>query len=176
MTSSGSQPICCCAIASAAMTADCLYSVGYLATSRSMRRYDSGDSIGDGCGSALIVVAPYGAARHRCALPTRSGKRERRRPSGMPKGISLLRPPPPRGGASAFGAAPRRSSVDLAEHDVLRADDRNRVGDHVASRHLVERLQVRKAGRPYLQPVRLVGAVRNQIDAEFALWMLDRGV
>src|SRR5215210_3260361 len=43
------------------------------------------------------------------------------------------------------------SSIYLAEHDVLRADDRHRVGDHVAARHLVERGEVREAGRAQLQ-------------------------
>ena len=36
----------------------------------------------------------------------------------------------------------RRSPVDLPEHDVLRADDRDHVGDHVAARHLVQRGEV----------------------------------
>ena len=50
------------------------------------------------------------------------------------------------------------------------------VGDHVAARHLVERGQVRKARRADLQPIRLVGAVADEVDAELALRMLDRGI
>ena len=69
-----------------------------------------------------------------------------------------------------------RSSVDLAEHDVLRADDRDGVGDHVAARHLVERREVREARRADLQAVRLVGAVGDEVDAELALRVLDRRV
>jgi hypothetical protein len=45
-----------------------------------------------------------------------------------------------RAGASApSGGRARRSSVDLSKDDVHRADHRDRVGDHVAARHLVER-------------------------------------
>src|SRR5512139_1884930 len=69
-----------------------------------------------------------------------------------------------------------RSPVDFAEHDVHGADQRHRVGDHVAARHLVERGQVGKARRADLQAVRLVGAVADQVDAELALRMLDGGV
>ena len=72
--------------------------------------------------------------------------------------------------------ASARSSVDLSEHDVLRADDRDHVGDHVAARHLVERREVREARRADLEAVRLVGAVGDEVDAELALRVLDRGV
>ena len=43
-------------------------------------------------------------------------------------------------------------------------------------RELVHRGQMRKAGRADLQPVRLVRAVGDEVDAELALRMLDRGV
>src|SRR5438132_547180 len=69
-----------------------------------------------------------------------------------------------------------RSSVYLPEHDVLGADDRHRVGDHVAARHLVERGEVRKARRADLQAIGLVRAVGDEVDAELALRRLDRGV
>src|SRR5687768_15013738 len=59
--------------------------------------------------------------------------------------------------------------VDASEHDVLRADDRDHVGDHVSARHLVQRGKVHEVGRAQLDPVRLVGAIRNDIDAELAL-------
>ena len=103
-----SQPCSSCAIASADITADCFWSGGYLAISRSIR--------------ASAVVAQHCVA------------------------------------ASFIG----RSSVDLAEHDVLRADDRDDVGDHVAARHLVERREVHEVGRAQLDPVRLVGAVGDR--------------
>src|SRR5688572_24213371 len=67
-----------------------------------------------------------------------------------------------------------RSSVYFAEHDVLRADDGDRVRDHVAPGHLVERREVREARRADLQAVGLVGAVGHQVDAELALRRLDR--
>src|SRR5690606_6374720 len=57
----------------------------------------------------------------------------------------------------------------------LRADDGDGVGDHVAARHFIERLQVGKARRPNFQAIRLVGAVGHQVDAEFAFRVLDRG-
>src|SRR5947207_3665020 len=77
---------------------------------------------------------------------------------------------------SHLGAALRCSSVDLPEYDVLSADDRDDVGDHVTARHLVERREVRESGGAELQPIRLVRAVRDDVDAEFALGMLDRSV
>src|SRR3546814_3942858 len=60
---------------------------------------------------------------------------------------------------------PTRRSSDL---------DRGGVGEHVALRHHVHRLQVRKRRRADLAAVRLVGAVADQIDAEFALRALGR--
>src|SRR3954466_14490575 len=62
-----------------------------------------------------------------------------------------------------------RSSVYFAEDDVLGADDRHRVGDHVAARHLVERGEVREPRRAQLQAVGLVRAVGDEVDAELAL-------
>ncbi len=58
------------------------------------------------------------------------GGAERRCPEGRASAL----------GASALGAARRRSSIDLSEHDVLRANDRDRIGDHVTASHFVERL------------------------------------
>ncbi len=46
----------------------------------------------------------------------------------------------------------------------------------MATRHLVQRRQVREAGRADLQPVRLVGTVADDVDAELALRVLDRRV
>src|SRR4051812_34068609 len=62
----------------------------------------------------------------------------------------------------------RLSSVDLSEHDILGADDRNRIGDHVAARHLVERGEVREPGRADLQAIRLVRVIGHEINAELA--------
>src|SRR6267378_5021260 len=73
-------------------------------------------------------------------------------------------------------SVPVFSPVDLSKDDVLGADDRHRVGDHVAARHLVERGEVGEAGRTDLQPVRLVRAVRDQVDAELAFGGLHRSV
>src|SRR6266581_2932775 len=67
--------------------------------------------------------------------------------------ITLTRGPPR---YSHLGAARRRSSVDLPEDDVLRADDRYDVGNHVAARHLVERREVRESSGAELQTIRLV--------------------
>src|SRR6185295_4088999 len=68
------------------------------------------------------------------------------------------------------------SPVDLTEDDVLRPDDRNRVGEHVAARHLVERREVRESGGADLEAVGLVRAVGHEVDAELALGVLDRCV
>ena len=62
-------------------------------------------------------------------------------------------------GATAPPAFARRSSVDLAENDIHRADNRDRVGNHMAARHLVHRRQMREARGADFQAVGLVRAV-----------------
>ena len=42
--------------------------------------------------------------------------------------------------------------------------------------HFFERRQVREARRTALQPIRLVGAIRDQVDAELALGRFHRGI
>src|SRR5437016_4987340 len=69
-----------------------------------------------------------------------------------------------------------RSSIYLAEDDVLRADDGDGVRDHVAARHLVERGEMREAWGAQLEAIGLVRTVGDEIDAEFALRRFDRGV
>src|SRR5438445_7329885 len=68
------------------------------------------------------------------------------------------------------------SPVHLPEHDVDRAQHCGRVGEHVALHHEVHRLEVREAGRANLAAVGPVGAVGDEIDAEFALGALGRDV
>src|SRR6266849_7336324 len=75
---------------------------------------------------------------------------------------------------SALNTLP--SPVYLAENDVLRADDRHDVGEHVALRHLVERGEVRKTRSPDLHAPGLVRAVGNEVNAELPLGGLDRGI
>src|SRR4029077_11147973 len=125
MASGGSQPFSSCATASAAITADCFWSGGYLASSRSIPR---------SAASLSIAETPV-----------------RRR-------------------------GPSLSPIYLPEHDVERTDDRDGVGDHVAARHLVERREVDETRRAQLDPVRLVRAVGDDVDAELALRVLDRRI
>jgi len=54
------------------------------------------------------------------------------------------------------------------EHDIQGTDDCHHVGKHVATHHLVERRQVRESRRTDLDAVRLVGAVRDEINTELA--------
>src|SRR2546430_11686921 len=68
------------------------------------------------------------------------------------------------------------SPVDLAENDVHRTDDRNQIGQHMAARQEFGRLQHREARRADLAAIGPVGAVGDEIDAEFALWCLDRRI
>src|SRR5437763_4067918 len=68
------------------------------------------------------------------------------------------------------------SSIDLSKDNILSTNNRHGIGDHVAARHLVERGEVREAGSADLQPVRLVRAIRDEIDAELALRRFDRGI
>ena len=70
---------------------------------------------------------------------------------------------------AAQSGASARSSVDLPEDDVLRTDDGDDIGNHVTTGHLIERLEVGKAGGTDLEPVRHVGAVRHQVNAELTL-------
>src|SRR5690349_13074096 len=79
-------------------------------------------------------------------------------------------------GAVRLSSVPEGLAVDLAEHDVHRADDGDGVGQHVAAGHLVEGRQVRETGGADLQAVGLVGAVAGQVDAELALGVLDRRI
>src|SRR5260370_40903683 len=67
-------------------------------------------------------------------------------------------------------------AVDLAEHDVERADDRRNVGQHVSAREEIHGLQMGKRGRADLALVRSVGAVGDEIDPELALRRLDRRI
>src|SRR5579875_154498 len=73
-------------------------------------------------------------------------------------------------------ARPGGSPIDLPEDDILRADDRHHVCDHMAAHHLVERGEMRESGRARLQAIGLVRTVGDEIDAELALRRLDRGI
>src|SRR4030095_1059701 len=77
---------------------------------------------------------------------------------------------------SALSISIRCSSIYFPEDDVLRADDGDGVGEHVAARHLVERREVRESRGADLEAVGLVRAVGHEVDAELALRMLDRRV
>src|SRR5580704_6802231 len=69
-----------------------------------------------------------------------------------------------------------RSPVDLAEHNVERAEDRADVCQHVLAAQKIHRLKMRKAGRAKFDAVRLVRAVGHQINAELAFGRFDCGV
>src|SRR5229473_3755655 len=150
MTSLDSQPFSSLAVISALITADCFRSGGYLAISRSIFFSESTESI----------------------RTQKQGQTTFFWGDKPPLAPSL---PSCQGGEKTW-SVPDFSPVDFSEHDVLRADDRHRVGDHVAARHLVERSEVGEAGRTNLQPLRLVRAFRDQVYAELALRRLDRGV
>src|SRR5712692_4841152 len=150
MTSLDSQPFSSWAVMSALITADCFRSGGYLAISRSIFFSESTESI----------------------RTQKQGQTTFFWGDKPPLAPSL---PSCQGGEKTW-SVPDFSPVDFSEHDVLRADDRHRVGDHVAARHLVERGQVRETGRADLEAIRLVRAVGHQVDAELPLRRLDRGV
>src|SRR5574341_98301 len=116
MVSFESQPFSSCAMMSALITADCFWSGGYLATSRSIFRSES-----------VVSMA-------------------------------------------------NESAVHVPEHDIERADNCDRVGEHVALGELVHRREVAERGRAQLHAVGLVRAVGDEIDGKFALGVLDRGV
>src|SRR3546814_11850704 len=68
-----------------------------------------------------------------------------------------------------------RSSVDLAEDDVERADQSRHVGQHVATAEEIHGREMCIARSADLAAIGLVGAVGHQIDADFALRRLAGG-
>src|SRR5471032_10423 len=150
MVSVESQPFSSCAMASAAITADCFCSAGNLAISRSIFFNDS----------ALSMASTRVGNRGQTTFFVAAVTRQRRET----KNVVCPR--------FQFQAA---SPVDLAEDEVEGADDGDHVGDHVAARHLVQSLQMREAGAADLHAVGLVRAVGHDVNPELALGMLDRG-
>ena len=68
------------------------------------------------------------------------------------------------------------SSIDFPEHWVDRGKNRVDVGEHVFSAEEIHRLKMRKARRAQFDAIGLIGAVGNEIDAEFAPRRLDSGI
>src|SRR5438034_3838142 len=143
MTCGDRWPFSSWATVSAAITADCFCSGGYLAIAWSIFLSESGFSMVAGKPGTDHVFRPR--SRHA---------------------------PKPRENV----VCPRFSPVDLPENDVLCADDRHDIGQHMALCHLVERRQMGKTRRADLHPVGLVRAVGHDVDAEFPLRVLDYGI
>lgn len=70
----------------------------------------------------------------------------------------------------------RKLSIDLAEHDVQRANNGDYVGEEVLRPDVLQTRQMRKARRFDLASIRLATAVADEINAEFAFRRLDGGV
>src|SRR5216684_5151833 len=81
-----------------------------------------------------------------------------------------------RAGSRGRPSDERPSAVHLPEHDVDRAEDRRYIGEHVTAAEKIHRLEMSEAGRANLAFVRLIAAVRDEIDAELAFRRLDRGI
>ena len=77
-------------------------------------------------------------------------------------------------GRHEFGCARPRSSVDLAEDGIERTDHHDHVGDELAERDLLERLQVVHRRRTRAHALRPIVAVGDDVVAEFAARPLDR--
>src|ERR1700683_1703784 len=69
-----------------------------------------------------------------------------------------------------------RSPIDLAEHNVERAEDCADVGQHVLAAEKIHRLKMREAGCAKFDAVWLVRTVGHQINAELALGRFNCGV
>src|SRR5262245_27683408 len=74
------------------------------------------------------------------------------------------------------GWAPAPSPIDLSKHDVERAENGRDVGEQMALADVVHRLQMGETRRADLALVGLVGAVGDEVDAEFALRRFHRGI
>src|SRR5271155_6139983 len=68
------------------------------------------------------------------------------------------------------------SSIDLAENDVLRADNRNPTGNHVPTHHFIKRCEMSETRRANFQPVRFIGTIGNQINTELPFRRFDRSI
>ena len=79
-------------------------------------------------------------------------------------------------GVQSAETPPRRSSIDLTKHHVHRPNHRHDVCEHVSLHHFIDCRQVRKSRRTDFQAVGFVGAVRDEINAELTLRVLDRGL
>src|SRR3990170_6583015 len=145
MISLGSRPpLPSCAMRSAAITADWRRSGGYFEIQRSISASDCLDNI-----------LMFDAKTQRRKENIRTSKTE------MTHGHRVVRiyscvldfhsGCPLR--LSAFASKTHSLPVNLAEHDVLRADDRHHVGDHVAADHLVQRREVGESRGADLEPV-----------------------
>src|SRR3569833_815888 len=60
------------------------------------------------------------------------------------------------------------SSVDFSKYDVLRADDRHHVGEHMAATHFIQHCKMDVTGRAYLHAKKHVGTVENEKHAKHA--------
>uniref|UniRef100_A0A182TXL0 Uncharacterized protein n=1 Tax=Anopheles melas TaxID=34690 RepID=A0A182TXL0_9DIPT len=68
------------------------------------------------------------------------------------------------------------TAINLAKHDIQRADNGHHIRQHVMPSNLVQRCQMGKPGRLNLAPIRLTGPVRHQIHTELTLWRFHRRV
>src|SRR5690606_18494657 len=144
------QPSCSCARMRSGITADCWRPSGYfriVASAQtafsSLKANAAGCTLSSASRRTDILLTPY-QSWNRAAPQQRLSLR--------------LRGP---------------SAIDLAEHDVERAEDRGHVGKLVAAAQEIHRLKMREPGRPQLAAVWSVAAIGDEVDAERALRRLD---
>src|ERR1700693_1374888 len=68
------------------------------------------------------------------------------------------------------------SAVDVSQDEVHASHDGDHVSDQDALHQLSQRLQVAERGRSHLHPIRLVGAIGNEVEPELATGALDEGI
>src|SRR4029077_10331675 len=68
------------------------------------------------------------------------------------------------------------SAVAVPEDEIETAHDRDHVRHQHALHQFPQRLKIAKRRRPDLHPIRLVGAIRNQVEPQLASWAFDKGV
>src|SRR6266851_4286130 len=79
-------------------------------------------------------------------------------------------------GCAQPSAWPAASAITIPQDEVEAAHDRDHVRNQDALHQLFERLEIAERRRPDLHAIGLVGAIRNQVEAQLATWALHERI